>query len=80
MDSPEFEQVRDIMASIMMVEPEEIGLDSTPNTLSAWDSMRHLNLVIALEEAYGFTLAPEETEGMTAVKAIVDIVHRKLNG
>jgi len=80
MDSPEFEQVRDIMASIMMVEPEEIGLDSTPNTLSAWDSMRHLNLVIALEEAYGFTLAPEEPEGMTAVKAIVDIVHRKLNG
>ncbi len=80
MDSPEFEQVREIMANVMMVDPEEIGLDSTPNTLSAWDSLRHLNLMLALEEAYGFTLAPEETESMIAVKAIVDIVHRKLNG
>ena len=80
MDSPEFEQVREIMANVMMVDPEDISLEYTPNTLPAWDSLRHLNLVLALEEAYGFTLAPEETEGMVVVKAIVDTVHRKLNG
>jgi acyl carrier protein len=68
------------MANVMLVDPDEIGLDTTPNSLPAWDSLRHLNLVLALEEAYGFTLAPEDTERMIVVSAIVDTVHRKLNG
>ncbi len=68
------------MANVMMVDPEDITLESTPNTLSAWDSLRHLNLVLALEEAYGFSLMPEEAEKLVDVKTIAATVQQKLHG
>ena len=80
MESSEFEQVREIMANVMLVDPEDITAETTPNTLPAWDSLKHLNLVLSLEEAYGITLMPEDTEQMVQIGAIVALVHRKLNG
>ena len=78
MDSGRFEEIREIMANVMMVDPEDIQLDSTPNTLSAWDSMRHLNLVLALEDTFGFALAPEEADKLIDVRTIVMTVDQKL--
>jgi acyl carrier protein len=72
-----FEAVRQVMAAVMMVDPSEIAEDTQPNSLSAWDSLRHLNLMLALEEEFGFTLAPEEIEAMVSVKKICDIVAAK---
>ncbi|MGA8270729.1 MAG: hypothetical protein WB919_04160, partial [Candidatus Sulfotelmatobacter sp.] len=42
--------VRQVASDIFAVRVESIGLDSSPATIEAWDSMQHLNLVLALEE------------------------------
>lgn len=46
--------------------------------LPAWDSLGHIRLVSALEDAFGVTFTIEEIEGMTGIGRIVDTVLAKV--
>ena len=72
------DQVRQIGADIFDVAPEELGADASPASIENWDSLQHLNLVLALEESFGLELGPEEMEQMQSVRAIVQCLERKL--
>jgi acyl carrier protein len=37
----------------MNVPLEQVSEDSSPDTISGWDSLAHMNLVLALEEELG---------------------------
>lgn len=58
------------------------GCDITPATSQAncekWDSMGHLNLIVALEDAFDTDLEPEEIAEMTDVAAIIRILKTKV--
>jgi len=38
-----------------------IGDDASPDTIENWDSLRHMNLVLALEEEFGIELTDDQT-------------------
>lgn len=57
-------RVREIMAGVFDVAPEEIGNGFRRDDASAWDSMNHLRLVSALEEAFGIRLTMKEVGEM----------------
>lgn len=57
---------------------EQITSATTQMNCEKWDSLRHLNLVIELENEYDIELEPEEISGMTSVKFIENIISRKL--
>ncbi len=59
-----------LVARVFGREPSEIGESSSPETLSEWDSLGHVTLIIELESAYGVSFSPEETMTMTSVGAI----------
>jgi len=67
------------MASDLFGVPaERITADSSPQTLEAWDSIQHLNLVLAVEEKFGVQLSPEEIEQMKSIGETVKLVESKL--
>ncbi len=72
------EQVQSIAADILMVEPDEIGPQSSPESLESWDSVQHLNLVLALEEKFSLQFAPEEIDQMRTIGEIAGLVERKI--
>jgi acyl carrier protein len=74
-----FEKVRQLAADIFVVPVQKIGADSSPDTISTWDSMQHLNLILALEEKFGFQLSPEEMEQMRSVGQISAMLESKLH-
>lgn len=52
--------------------------DATSNmNLEAWDSLGHMNLVLALEAAYGLSLSPGEALRMTDVATIKHILRER---
>ena len=52
--------------------------DATSNaTLRQWDSLAHVNLVLALEEAYGVSLTMEDALEATSVGAIKAVLRRR---
>jgi len=55
----------------------EVTADSSPETIESWDSVQHLNLVLALEEEYGFEFAPEEMDQAKTVGSFARIVSAK---
>jgi acyl carrier protein len=73
-----FEQVRGIASDLFAIPPDRITVESSPETIEAWDSTQHLNFVLALEEKFGFQLSPEEMEQMRNIGAIVKLVESKL--
>lgn len=66
-----FEQLRDIMALTFDVAPETITAATTRDDCAKWDSLAHLNLMLALEDGFGVTLTVDEMAELTSVAAIL---------
>ena len=76
MTASTFEQVRSIASDIFGVPAEKITAESSPETIENWDSMQHLNLVLAVEEKFGVQLEPEDIEQMKNVGAVAKLVEK----
>ena len=74
--SSTLDQLRTIASDIFSVPADKITADSSPQTIENWDSMQHLNLVLAVEEKFGVQLSPEEVEQMKSVGAVAAIVDK----
>ena len=55
----------------------DITPESSPDTVESWDSVQNLNLVLALEEEYGFQFEPEEMDQAKNVAGLARIVSAK---
>jgi acyl carrier protein len=68
--------VRNIASDIFGVPANKITAESSPETIGNWDSMQHLNLVLAVEEKFGVQLEPEDIEQMKNVGAVAALVEK----
>lgn len=57
----------DLVAEVLDVEPAELTDDAGPGTVANWTSLRHVQLVVALEETYGVTLTPDEIRSLRSI-------------
>jgi len=78
MTTPVFDRVRAIAADVFGVSAAEITRQSAPETVAHWDSVQHLNLLLALEEAFDVQFEPEEMDGMHDVEQILAVLDAKL--
>ena len=76
MTASTFEQVRNIASDIFGVRADKITAESSPETIENWDSMQHLNLVLAVEEKFGVQLEPEDIEKMKNIGAVAALVEK----
>ena len=72
-----FEKVRGIAADVLQVDAQGLTAESSPQTVENWDSVQHLNLVLALEGQFGFTIEPEEMDSMKNLGGIANLVAAK---
>jgi len=73
-----FNQIRTMASDLFGVPADRISASSSPETLENWDSVQHLNLVLALEEKFGLQLSPEEVEQMKSIGDAATLVESKL--
>ncbi len=71
------DQLRRIFSDVFEVPVEQVSPSSSPDNIPTWDSMRHLNLVVALEQAYEVQFNPEEIEQLLTFELIADILTEK---
>jgi len=70
-------QVARIVAAVMNVDAARIDRSLSPDTIGTWDSLRHVQLVLALEEAFGIQFTVDDIESMGTIGAVVDAVQRR---
>jgi acyl carrier protein len=73
-----FERVSRIAADIMEVPRARITESTSTENLESWDSVRHLNLILALEQEFHMQFEPEEIDEMSDVRQILAVLSRKL--
>ena len=64
------EPLKKILADTLGAPEGQIGDDASVETLSSWDSVAHLNIVLSVEAAYGVSFTPEEITEMTSLEKI----------
>jgi acyl carrier protein len=63
-----------IVSQLFDVPASNLSPSSSPATIESWDSMGHLNLVLALEEEFGIKLPPERMDAIADVRCILLLV------
>jgi acyl carrier protein len=74
-----FNEVRQIVADLFNVPVDHVNAESSPDTFENWDSLQHLNLILALEQSSGLQFTPEEIEQMLSVHSITMLIDEKLS-
>jgi acyl carrier protein len=80
MNDGRLDRVRRVVADIFDLELEQVTESSSPETTEAWDSLQHLNLVLALEQSFGVAFTTEEINQMLSVGEIVNVLRKKADG
>ena len=62
--------VRRILAEVLELDPGAVAAEASTASLEAWDSIAHLNLILALEQELGVAIPPEEMADLTSVAAL----------
>ena len=72
-------RVRQIMAQVLDLPPEEIGAELSSSTSSAWTSLNNLMLISQLEGEFGVVFPNQEIKELTSFPAIVETLARRLD-
>lgn len=58
------------MAAILGLEEDDIEDDTSPNTVESWDSLKHMNLILALEEEFDVEFSDDQVVELTSYREI----------
>jgi acyl carrier protein len=64
------DRVKAAVAAVLKVPADSLTASSSPDDVQSWDSMHHLQIVIALEEEFGVQFAADEIDGLQTVGAL----------
>jgi acyl carrier protein len=64
------EKIKNVLSAILSVPAASIDDKFSSDTCSEWDSLKHMNLVLALEEEFQVQIPDEEVGNMTSYKII----------
>lgn len=69
--------LRDLLADTLEISPEEVTPELNVDAVEAWDSFRHLQLMLAIEGEYGVQFDPQQIPELTSVQKIQDALRSK---
>ena len=55
-----------------------INDETTSDDIEDWDSLEHINLILAIEQEFGMKFSMGEVTGMKNVGAMVDIIQERI--
>ncbi|MEU9507280.1 acyl carrier protein [Micromonospora sp. NPDC048170] len=71
-------RVREVVASVFGVAPDELPAHLAPETLEGWTSLRQIQLMMALENAFGIEIDPNLLPALASGPAIVRFLEETL--
>jgi acyl carrier protein len=67
-------KIKEVMSLVFEVPLESITVNSSSDNIENWDSLRHLNLILALEEEFGVSIPDDEVGNLVNYKLIQIII------
>ena len=81
MNASEIEsKIKEVMSAIFAIKPEEINLNTNNENVAKWDSISHMNLIVALEDAFNIEFLDQEIGPLITYSKVLEKVKTKLDG
>lgn len=64
------DRIIQVMSAVFELPQDAINENSSTDNLENWDSLRHLNLILALEEEFGVSIPDEDVGNLVNFKLI----------
>jgi acyl carrier protein len=71
-------RARIALAKSLKTDPEKISDNASQMDLSNWDSVRHMNVVLALENDFDIEFADADLPNLTSLPLLVAAIERLL--
>lgn len=68
------ERILSVVSKVLGIPADRINDDSSPENIESWDSLKQMNLVLALEQEFGIRFTDEKIVQMLSVGLIVQAV------
>lgn len=65
-----------VVSRVLKISPEVVARGVTPDQVEGWDSEKHVELVVALEEHFGCMFEAEEVPELTSLDEMEQIISR----
>jgi acyl carrier protein len=72
------DRIKQIMASVFGIDSSDIGDNSSPESIEEWDSLKHMSMILALEEEFHVRFNDEEVIELISCALIESIINSKL--
>ena len=70
-------RIKQVMSDVFNIDINSINDTSSPDNIENWDSLKHMNLIIALEEEFGVIFDDQEIVDSMNYALIVNILNFK---
>ena len=72
-------KIKKIMATVFETNVEMISDDASPHNIENWDSLKHIKLIVALEDEFNIKLEVDEINAMVKFSIISAYIHAQSN-
>ena len=79
MDNSVEDRLKNIMSSVFGIPKNDIHDNASPDTIDSWDSLKHMNLIIALEEEFETEFGDSDIIEMMNYKLIINVLKYSSN-
>jgi acyl carrier protein len=70
--------LKNVMAAVLELDVKSLDEDSSMDNISCWDSLKQMNLILALEETFGVSISDEDAANATSYQLIVTVLQEQL--
>lgn len=70
-------RTRVVMGKVLQMPPQDISVDASRETLAAWDSLKHMNLILALEDEFSVEFNDQEIAGINSLNLLLEALRIK---
>ncbi len=77
MEEKIYETLNEIFRDIFDDDEIVVGPETNSDSIEDWDSLEHINLVVAIEKAFDLKFSMDEVTGMKDVGEMVEIIKQR---
>jgi acyl carrier protein len=73
-------KVKQIISDVLDLPDVQLTRETTAEEVEGWDSLNHINIILAVEQHFGIKVRTAEIEELRNVGELVDVVDSKMAG
>lgn len=73
------DKLQEIFRDILDLEDLVLEMETSANDVEEWDSLAHINLVVAIEKEYNIKFALGELQELKNIGDMVKLINKKVN-